>query len=451
MKPVIGNNRPPATSGYAESKEVAPKLALLDDFDGDPHGYPHGQVVESVLLSHSELKDEDIQRYQNEPEVAQVEQELKKHGDFRTAFRATVAKNMGRFYLTTALNLHTILKEQPSVRVISQSQGETSANQLNQVYAGLLRSEEFRQGVARSMGLEADANVGKIFEKLLLDADNVAATSELCKKARSMYLKAAKAVHDRGITYLVAAGNHGAMHRELEALGVESSPSAFRNILVNDYVTVVGANDENGQVSPLNSPRASTEVYELGENLAWKTNEDFDPNSGVDSGTSLATPIVAGTIMKMLKKNPGLTPFEIESSLKGQIACKVSFSESKPTQNGEMLEGDGRVDSYILDEIGEGFVTNIFGDEASQLARASKERTFFGLPGTQDHEFQLVRVSPDPDGKRQLTLETYFDEGHHVLRAELKDQNWDPQSVVEELHLDPVRQAAIETKTQDQS
>ncbi len=417
-------------------------MGILDDFDG----FPHGQAVESVLLDHAQVDESEVQRFQNEPELAELEKELARHGDFRTAFRSTVAKNVGRFYLSTTLNLHTILKEQPSIRVINQSQGETSANQLAQLYQGLHRSPEFRQGVAQSMGLESGASVGEICQTLLHEADEVANNSKLCKQARQVYLKAAKDIHDRGITYLVAAGNHGPMGRELQALGVESSPSAFRNILVNEYVTVVGANDAQGQPSGLNSPHSGAEVFELGEDLPWKTTDEFNPAQGVDSGTSLATPIVASRVLAMLEEQPDLTPFQIESLLKGETAYQLRSGESTQTANGETLSADGRLESYISEKIGEGFVTDIYGDEATQLAQASQPRTFFGLPGTEDHEFQLVRVSPDPEGRRELSVETYFDQGYHVLKANLKDGQWDPATVVEELHLDPAREALIAEK-----
>lgn len=430
-------------AGYAEPKESDPRLGLLDDFDGDPDGYPHGQAVESVLLSHSKLSDEDIQRFQNEPELAELQKEISRHGDFRTAFRSTVAKNVGKFYLSTTLNLHQILREQSGIKVISQSQGETSANQLEQVYQGLSDSPDFRQRVAQAMGLPADASVGQVCQTLLNEADEVANNAEICQQARQVYLKAAKEVYDRGITYLVAAGNHGPLSRELLALGAETSPSAFRNILVNEYVTVVGANDAQGKPSGINSPNSGAEVYELGEGLAWSTDEGFIPNQGVDSGTSLATPIVAARVLAMLEENPQLTPFQIESLLKGETAYQLRQGQTVTTANKQILEADGELEPYILGRIGEGFVTGIFGDEAAQLARATQPRTFFGLPGTEDHEFQLVRVSPDPDGRRELSVSTYFDEGYHVLKAHLKGNRWDPESVVEELHLDPVREAQI--------
>ena len=66
------NIRKLPNSGMAEPREIAPKVALLDDFDGDPVGFPHGQAVESVQLSHSDLTDADIQRYQNTPKQADL-------------------------------------------------------------------------------------------------------------------------------------------------------------------------------------------------------------------------------------------------------------------------------------------------------------------------------------------------------------------------------------------
>ncbi|MCA9791971.1 MAG: S8/S53 family peptidase [Candidatus Eremiobacteraeota bacterium] len=436
--------RPQLATGYAEPKEAAPKVAILDDFDGDPNGFPHGQAVESVLFSHSQLSDPDVQRLQNEPKQADL-RELLKQMPFRQAFAAMVARNVAGFYLSTAQNLHTILNEQPSVKVIEQSQGETSARQLESIFDGLAGNDSFRQQVSQAMGLPSDAPLNKVCEELLNEADQVANHSEICQKSRQEYLKAARSVYERGITYLVAAGNHGQFARDLEAIGVQASPSAFRNIFVSDYATVVGANTAEGQPSALNSPNAAIEVYERGEDLAWSVGEGFDVH-GVHSGTSFAVPIVAAKVTSRLEAEPGLTPFELETQLQGLDSYQVHDGAAVATRNGQSLVADGSIEPYILEQLGEGFVTGIDTDEAGQLARATQDRTFFGLPGAKDHEFQLVRISPDPDGVRQLSVETYFKAGHHVLSARLKEGAWDPHSVTEELHLDAKREAEIDQR-----
>jgi Subtilase family len=433
-------------TGFAEKLEASPKLALLDDFDGDPNGFPHGQAVESVLFSHSELTDTDVQRVQNTPKQADLTKLMRQDGlDFRTAFHTMVARNIAHFYLGTAQNLQNILQQQPNVQIVSQSQGETPGRHLELLFNGLQKNPDFKQGACQSYGLAPNAPLSEICEALLRDADKVAAENEICQKARKEHEKASKALHDRGITYMVASGNHGPIGDALKSIGVEASPSAFRNILVNDYVTVVGGTTPEGQPSPFNSPGAAIEVLRRGEDLAWSAAEGFD-QSGVATGSSFATPIAAGEALEFLASHPGKGPFEVESYLMGLDSYRVTASQSEFTANGQELNGDGQLESYIQDKIGAGFITDVSSPDATQIAQASQDRAFFGLPGQKDHEFQLIKMRLDTDGNRQLNIDTYFDEGHHVLQATAKDGAWDPHSVIEELHLDSKRQREIEQR-----
>lgn len=445
MTLISQNNKLPLR-GYAEKKEPNAKMALLDDFDGDPAGFPHGQVVESVLFSHSDLKDADVQRMQNVAQPADLKElmEGEKKLPFLTAYRTAVQQNIGKFYLTTALNLHTVLKEQPSVKVISQSQGETPARQAEQIYTKIKNNPAAVRATALAMGLLPEASLKEVTQELLGQADEIA-QSEFSQKARHEYLKASKAVEDKGITYLVAAGNHGAFAHELKQIGVEASPNAFRSILVNDHVTVVGAETASGDISTINSPNSGVETFERGEDLPWQVAEGFD-QEGVSDGTSLATPIVAGKVLKTLETHPDLTPFEIEAKLKGLESYRVKDGEIKASENGRQLIGDGVIEPFVLDKIGEGFVTDIFGAEAQQFAAATQDNTFFALPGEKDHEFQLISIRVNGNDKRELNVSTYFDEGHHVLRAELNESSWDPKTVTEELHFDAKRQKDIEDR-----
>lgn len=426
------------STGYAEPRERAPRLAMLDDFDGDPNGFPHGQAVESVLLSHSNLTPDQIQRMQNEPPQADLTKLIKENKlDFLTAFRAMTARNLAGFYAATATNLQIIVREQPTVQVISQSQGETSARQLEMIFDGVVNNQAFRQGVARTLG-QPEATAAQVCKALLDEADAVAGKDPLVQEARQSYQLAAREAYNNGITYVVAAGNHGAFARQLEQMGVETSPSAFRNILVCDYTTVVGANDAQGRESTLNSPHSGIEVRALGEELAWHSE---DGQSGVHSGTSFATPIVAGQLLRELDADAELKPFQLENKLAGLDSYQVDQGQTLATSNGQQLVGDGRLESYISDQIGTGFVTDLASADAQQMAQAHQDSTFFGLPGSQDHEFQLVRMAPNLDGKRQLEIDTWFKEGHHVLQAVAENGAW--TQFHEELHLDKAREQQI--------
>jgi hypothetical protein len=443
---INANPRPSIANGYAEPKEANPKIAILDDFDGDESGFPHGQAVESVLLSHSDLQGSDVQRMQNMPAQARIEEIMRTNKvDFRAAYGATVMRNVAKFYLSTAVNLQTILKEQPGVKVVEQSQGESAARLVGDMLSGLRGNEGIRRYAAESFGLPADAPLPELCEALIAEAESVIGSNELVVKARQEYLKAARDLTDKGVVYLVAGGNHGDLAYRLEKMGVKPGGSAFRNIFATEFATIVGANAADGTPSTLNSPGSGSEAYELGEDLAWTAGDGFE-QSGVNSGTSFAVPILAGKVLKMLDQAPGLSPFEVESRLQGLDSTRVANGAIKATSNGQSLIADGQLEPYIADQIGEGFVTDIYGETAQQLAEAHQDRTFFGLEGKREHEFQLVRISPDPDGVRQLWVDTYYLEGHHVLRAKIKDGAWDPKSVVEELHLDAKRQQEIESR-----
>lgn len=425
-------------NGYAEPRERAPRVAVLDDFDGDPKGFPHGQAVESVLLSHSNLRSDQVQRIQNDSPQADLTKLIKQDKlDFLTAFRTMTAQNLTGFYSATAANLQTILREQPSVQVISQSQGETTAHQLEMFFDGVLDNQAFRSSVAQALG-QPEATPAQICKTLLDEADAVAGKDPQVQQARREYQLAAREVYNQGVNYVVAAGNHGGFARDLEGLGVETSPSAFRNILVCDYTTVVGANDAQGQESRLNSPHSGMEVRALGENLAWRGD---DGQTGVQSGTSFATPIVVGQMLRELDANPQLTPFQLENKLAGLDSYQAKLGDLLATSNGQQLVGDGKLEAYISDQIGPGFITDLASPDAQQMAQAHQDSTFFGLPGTKDHEFQLVRMAPNLDGKRQLEIDTWFKEGHHVLQAVAENGQW--TQFREELHLDKAREQQI--------
>jgi len=116
-----------------------------------------------------------------------------------------------------------------------------------------------------------------------------------------------------------------------DALGAFSSegPSVWTDVSqYNDYPYVSGSSTAIGLIRP--------DVCAPGVNIK---SLDFNTTNGycLKSGTSMATPCVAGTIALMLSKNPELTPAEIDEILE-RTAVPLSAHKSNDF-------GSGRVDA----------------------------------------------------------------------------------------------------------
>ena len=62
---MIGSTHQKIFTGYAEKKEVRPKVAVLDNFLGADQSVTHGEMTESVILTTGGLQDSDVQRMEN--------------------------------------------------------------------------------------------------------------------------------------------------------------------------------------------------------------------------------------------------------------------------------------------------------------------------------------------------------------------------------------------------
>jgi hypothetical protein len=433
-------------SGYAEKREAAPKVALLDNFDNADTATAHGEMTESVLLGYGQLQDSDVQRYHCGnfnpfPPEAVLQAPVEKLGG---TLRAHVALSGALLLRATTENLLQIAAEQPEIRVISQSQSQSPVRVAQPFYEAAAQDPQFRERLGQALGLPPQSSLLEVAEQLFVTSEKFLRDEEAVQEARADYLRAGRQLHERGVVHLLAAGNLGDFSAELEAKGVQFSPSAFRSLLVSDYSTVVGSLDEQGQVASFTSPRAGIDVLASGVNLAFS---DSTPPPGqtpdevlYGNGTSLSVPLVAGKVVQLTQANPGWGPFEVEASLQGVKATRLSNGQegSVALADGsqESMRGDGVVDDFIVQAIGTGFIRGLDDESVPQFVQSEKNFRLV-LPGETPDVNQVIDVRDNGEGQRKFTLQTAFGSHIHVLKGEYANGAWNPQRTVEEFYLTP--------------
>jgi Subtilase family len=306
---------PAMRTGFAEAKKANPKVAILDSFRDADSTLAHGEMVESVMLTHGRLENADIQRYHAESgpfispqEILETptEQVLEAYDYFTQGATAS-------FFNMVSDNLEQVMAEQPGIKVINQSQSQTPARLAEPFLATVFEDDRFRARLAQRLDLPEDSSGSVVATSLLQHTENLMSNDQDVNQARKRYETTAKEAFDRGIVNVVAAGNQGSLAATLAEQGVGLSPDAFRSILVNDWVTVVGGATKDGRLSPITSPDSGYEVFALAENVPFRV----DGKVYSANGTSLSAPLIASLAVQTLEQNPEWGPSEVEAMMKG--------------------------------------------------------------------------------------------------------------------------------------
>ena len=131
--------------------------------------------------------------------------------------------------------------------------------------------------------------------------------------------------YSKGVIFVAAMGNESAFGHGF--------PAAYNNVI---GVCATDINDVKATFSNY-SPKA--DISAPGSNIYSTITSS---NYGTQVGTSMATPIVAGTISAILSKNPGLTPNDVETLIKSTSVNIYTLAANATYSN---YLGAGRLDA----------------------------------------------------------------------------------------------------------
>lgn len=165
--------------------------------------------------------------------------------------------------------------------------------------------------VLDASGSGTDANVAAAFN-YAGNAGVPIVNASLGGSAPSQAIEQAVAAHPNTL-YVVAAGNNGAD---------DDTTPFYPCDLPEANLICVGASDQNDDPASFSNYGASSvDLFAPGVDIlsTWMADSEGDPQYYFASGTSMATPMVSGTLALMLGRNSSLSAAQLKSDLLGSV------------------------------------------------------------------------------------------------------------------------------------
>jgi hypothetical protein len=292
-------------------------IALFDDFSS---AQSHGNQVANVLDRGTSATQQDFRRVGIGASASPF-----------TRIDTWLTEFLTSFLGNTTSALEDILEDPANqIRVINQSQGTSEVRVLFDLLGRWSSaSVAVRQGMQAELGLPAQATRAQVRAALVPYIDQVFETNPQIVAARSRYLEVSRAIAERGIVHVLAAGNEGDQLKSIDNLGIPHDDDFATSILVNEHKIVAAASTGNGlQMASFTAPNPFTTTAMDGTGIA--TGFGF-----TSDGTSFSSPQVAAVVAELQRIDPGLSPEDIE-----RIIIEASTDTPAPPE----IDGAGILD-----------------------------------------------------------------------------------------------------------
>lgn len=305
----------------AEDREENATVAVIDIFDtDDSKDEPtHGEQVEAILMEHSGLSEEDIQRYRaggggNIEELVKASPE-----QFGETFDNYIEDRTTGLLDGSSDAIEDILSDKNTdIRTINQSLGAPESRIANDLAKRMNEDPAFRERFLDYAGLDAKASEKEVMQALVDEVADSRRSNETIQESKDRYDGLVKEAYDRGITTIDSSGNYGSFARKLESLGVETDEEFHTDVLNTPLVLSVGATNTKGtealeddSEARFSSPNAGADIAANGTQVS--STVDGKTRSG--DGTSFSAPQVAAAAAVLAKEYPELTPAQIREIL----------------------------------------------------------------------------------------------------------------------------------------